>query len=298
MIAPVVPAIALLIGLLWTPAAASVQERTLTDAEHQLVRSAATILVDVDSSTWRSRGRVSFAVGPAVREKLRTAGYTVVQDAREPHDLTMKVFYREERGRQFRADLYETDVRATLSLSHPTLGVLLMVRIDEFSSDDGMTNAPYVDVLHKIESNPYFYFLGDLVRGFLTARRDAAGTLIDGVNRLVDDEGLRRYPHVDTAALTEDPLAGPELLYGAQALGRTARELGALREARGVPVLTRLLEYPDRQVRISAVTALGQIRTETARSVLERAARQDRAPDVRAAAAEALARLPQPASAP
>lgn len=290
-------ATAVLVGLLCAPAGAGVQERTLTEPERALLRGASTIYVEVESSTWRQRGRVSFAIGPSVRAKLRSAGFAPVSDPQEPHDLTLKVFYREERGRQFRADLYETDIRATLSLLHPTLGVLLLVRVDESSSDAGVTNAPYVDVLHKIEGNPAFYFFGDLVRGYLAEGRDAPATLIRGAERLLEDEDFRRYPHADTAALSGEMLAGPELLYGAQALERTARELGALREARALPLLTRLLDHHDRQLRLAAVAALSQLQAEAARPALERVAAEDVSPEVRAAAAQALARLPRAAPA-
>ncbi len=289
---------ALFLGFFPVSAAAFMQTRELTEADQQRLSQARTIAVEVESSTWRSRGRVSFAVMPSVRAKLRAAGFTVVQREGEPHDLTLKVAYREERGRQFRADLYETDIRCAISLTHPTLGVLLLVRIEESSSDEGLTNAPYVDVLHKVESNPYFYFLGDLIKGFLATRRDAGATLIAGAERLGDDEDLRRYPYADTAAETGDMLAGPELLYGVQALARTARELGVLREARAVPVLAKLLEYPDDRIRLSAAMALGQLQSPAARTSLERAAAHDRDRAVRAAAAEALARLPAHTLAP
>ncbi|WP_447971998.1 HEAT repeat domain-containing protein [Nitrospira sp. Kam-Ns4a] len=286
------------LGLFPVSAAALMQTRELTEADLERLGQARAIRVEGDSSTWRSRGRVSFAVMPSVRAKLRAAGFTVVQSEGEPHDLTLKVAYREERGRQFRADLYETDIRCAISLTHPTLGVLLLVRIEESSNDEGLTNAPYVDVLHKVESNPYFYFLGDLIKGFLATRRDAGATLIAGAERLGDDEDLRQYPHVDTAAETGDMLSGPELLYGAQALARTARELGVLREARAVPVLAKLLEHPDYRVRLSAATALGQLQSPAARTSLERAAAHDRDRTVRAAAAEALSRLPAHTLAP
>jgi hypothetical protein len=289
---PVLLTAAVLIGLVGTPAGAAVQERTLAEGERALIRNAAAIYVEVESSTWRPRGRVSFAIGPSVRAKLRAAGFAVRLDEREPHDLTLKVFYREERGRQFRADLYETDVHATLSLLHPTLGVLLLVRVDESSSDAGVTNAPYVDVLHKIEGNPSFYFFGDLVRGYLSEGRDAPATLIRGAERLLEDEEFRLYPHADTAALSGEMLAGPEFLYGTQALERAARELGALREARATPLLTRLLHHHDRQLRLAAVAALAQLQDESARPALEHLAEQDTSGDVRAAAAEALARMP------
>src|SRR5947208_14676074 len=106
--------------LVMRPPVAPAEEPMVGGAERQLVDRAITVYVDATSSTWRSRGRVSFQVVPSVRMKLQSAGFAVVQNQTDPHDLTLKVEYREERGSQFGIDLYATDISLVASLEHPT----------------------------------------------------------------------------------------------------------------------------------------------------------------------------------
>jgi len=152
----------LVVCLVMGPQVAQAEEQVLNNAERQQASRTTTLYVDAKSSTWRPRGRISFPVVPSLRMKLHSAGFAVVQNRTDPHDLMLKVEYREERGRQFRIDLYETDIAFVASLEHPTEGELLRLTIRESSGVTESTNAPYLEVLRKFETNPYFYFLGDI----------------------------------------------------------------------------------------------------------------------------------------
>lgn len=66
------------------------------------------IYLDVQASTWRPRGRVSFGIVPSVRMKLASAGFAVTQAPESPHGLILTVDYREERGKQISLNLYGT----------------------------------------------------------------------------------------------------------------------------------------------------------------------------------------------
>src|SRR6058998_1787978 len=181
--------------LVMTPLAPQAGERGSSDAEPQLENPHTTLYVDVKSSTWRPRGRISFPVVPSLRMKLHSAGIAVVQNQTDPHDLILKVEYREERGRQFRIGLYETDIAFVASLEHPTEGELLRLVIRESSGLTESTNAPYLEVLRKFETNPYFYFLGDIIKGSVVSRRDTTGSLIEGLQRLqVKEEPIHVSP--------------------------------------------------------------------------------------------------------
>ena len=70
------------------------------------------VYLDVQASTWRSRGRISFGIEPILRMKLTSAGFTVTQDPGQPSDLTVRVEYREERGERIAVNLYGTDITA------------------------------------------------------------------------------------------------------------------------------------------------------------------------------------------
>ena len=278
--------------LVMGPLVTSAEERVLSDAADQLVNRTTTLYVDVKSSTWRPRGRVSFPVVPSLRMKLHSAGIAVVQNQTDPHDLILKVEYREERGRQFRIGLYETDIAFVASLEHPTEGELLRLVIRESSGLTESTNAPYLEVLRKFETNPYFYFLGDIIKGFVVSRRDTIGSLIEGLRRLqVKEEPITVSP-TDELPSTASTLPTFETLYAGLAREKTIQELGRLQDPRAVPVLIALLEHADPGVRLASVRALESIRDAKSRSAIERLAKQDLDQEVRAAAKAALPTLP------
>lgn len=278
--------------LVMRPPVAPAEEQMVGGAERQLVDRATTVYVDATSSTWRSRGRVSFQVVPSVRMKLQSAGFAVVQNQTDPHDLTLKVEYREERGSQFRIDLYATDITLVASLEHPTEGQLLRLTIRESSGLNEMGNAPYLQVLQRLETNPYFYFLGDIIKGFVVSRRDTIGSLIEGLRRLqVKEEPITVSP-TDELPSTASTLPTFETLYAGLAREKTIQELGRLQDPRAVPVLIALLEHADPGVRLASVLALESIRDAKSRSAIERLAKQDLDQEVRAAAKAALPTLP------
>jgi len=271
------------------PLVAQAEERVLSDAESQLVTRTTTLYLNAKSSTWRPRGRVSFPVVPSLRMKLQSAGFGVAQNQTDPHDLILKVEYREERGRQFRIDLYETDIAFVASLEHPTEGELLRLTIRESSGLTELGNAPYLEVLQKFETNPYFYFLGDIIKGLVVSRRDTTGSLIECLQRLE----VKEEPIIVSSIDDRLPSAIPtfETHYARLARAKTIHELGRLQDPRAVPVLMTLLEHFDPSVRLASVRALESIREPKSWPALERLAEQDLDRDVRAAAKAALTTL-------
>ena len=279
--------------LVMRPPVAPAEEQMVGGAERQLVDRATTVYVDATSSTWRSRGRVSFQVVPSVRMKLQSAGFAVVQNQTDPHDLTLKVEYREERGSQFRIDLYATDISLVASLEHPTEGQLLRLTIRESSGLNEMGNAPYLQVLQRLETNPYFYFLGDIIRGHVVSRVDMTGALIEGLERIeAKDQSILMSPLGDQLPAAESTLPTFESHYTRLAREKTIHELGRLQDPRAVPVLVTLLEHPDPGVRLASVRALQSMREVKSLSAFERLAEKDSDHEVRAAAKAALASPP------
>jgi hypothetical protein len=68
------------------------------------------IHLDVQASTWRPSGRISFGIVPTLRTKLMSAGFTVIEDRDHPHGMTLRVEYREERGKPISFNLFGTDI--------------------------------------------------------------------------------------------------------------------------------------------------------------------------------------------
>jgi len=85
----------------------------------------------IHASTWRPRGRTSFGLVPFLKMKLTSAGLAVTEDPESPHDLTLTVDYREERGTPISIRLSGTEITCVMLLDHPQEGRLLYTKIHE-----------------------------------------------------------------------------------------------------------------------------------------------------------------------
>lgn len=250
------------------------------------------IYLDVQASTWRSRGRVSFGIVPSLRMKLISAGFAVTQDPESPHDLTLKVDYREEKGKQITFSLSGTEITCVMILDSPQLGRVVFPTIHVFPSYTGMVTAPYVEVVEKFQTSPYFYYLGDLVRGQVDGYLDSTGALIKAVDRHFDRE--RHPPAVtpfDTLESPAETFPDVDLLFSGSAQENAVEELGRLKDARAIGLLEQLMFHPERGTRLRAVLALGEFDAPTVAPAMMRIVQTESDTDVRNAAAAALTRL-------
>ena len=282
----------LAVGLLWGGLSASAGERTMTDAEYERVRHAKTIYMDIAFSTWMPRGKTLSDVAPSLRTSLASVGFTVVRNSTDSHDLTLKVDYREERGKQYKFDMYGTDITCVIQLQHPELGSLLDMMIQESSANPESGTPPYLETLERFQTNPYFYFLGQFVRASISSRPDRTGVLLQSLQRLIDNEHQRTDMHAPDLGDGMLEMVHGETLYPQLVRENTIRELGRLKDPQAVPLLMTLLGHGNRQVRLLSVRALGAIRADEARPAIERMAQQEGDREVRQAAAAALAGLP------
>ncbi|MGH7167690.1 MAG: HEAT repeat domain-containing protein [Nitrospiraceae bacterium] len=262
-------------------------EPILTDEQRQTLGRAKTIYVDVAASTWMPRGRTLSDVGPSLRTKLASAGFTVVRNQTDRHELTLKVLYREAQGRQYRIDTYGTDITCVVQLEHAGIGPLLDLTIQESSTYPETGTPPYLEALEKFVVNPYFYLLGDLVKGRVTSGLDTTGALIEGLERLAEHEPVKSDPLKGEYLMSSD-----EVMFYTSARENVIQELGRLKDLRAVPILTKLLRHSDPRVRLLSVRALRSIAAVASRSAIERVAQQDKDREVRRAAAAALDGLP------
>lgn len=283
----------LVIGLLWGSLSASAGERPLTDAEYELLRHAKTIYVEVAFSTWMPRGKTLADVAPTLRTSLASAGFTVIRTSTGAHDLTLKVGYREERGKQYKIDMYGTDITCLVRLEHPELGSLLDMTIGESSANSESSTPPYLETLERFHTNPYFYFVGDFVKARVASRLNRTEVLLQSLQRLMQNEP----PRGDQPENVHAFLPG-DMIYPLMVRDNTIQELGRLKDRRAVPFLTTLLGHKDRQVRLLSVHALGAIQADEARPDIERVAQQDGDREVRQAAATVLVGLPHSSPTP
>lgn len=249
------------------------------------------IYLDVQASTWRPRGRVSFGIVPSVRMKLASAGFAVTQAPESPHGLILTVEYREERGKQISFNLYGTEIMCVILLDHPQQGRLLSVKIHESPVYAGLVTAPYVEVVEKFQANPYFYFLGDLIRGRIDAHLDTTGALIQALDRHVDRE---RHPRavtpLDTLESPAETFSDLDLHFAGLARENAVEELGRLKDSRAIELLKSLMFDSDPRTRLRAVLALGEFDAPALAPAIARVVQADSDPDVRDAAISVLAR--------
>ena len=249
------------------------------------------IYLDVQASTWRPRGRVSFGIVPSVRMKLASAGFAVTQAPESPHGLILTVEYREERGKQISFNLYGTEIMCVILLDHPQQGRLLSVKIHESPAYAGLVTAPYVEVVEKFQANPYFYFLGDLIRGRIDAHFDTTGALIQALDRHVDRE---RHPRavtpLDTLESPAETFSDLDLHFAGLARENAVEELGRLKDSRAIELLKSLMFDSDPRTRLRAVLALGEFDAPALAPAIARVVQADSDPDVRDAAISVLAR--------
>lgn len=260
------------------PVPASESAPTLVDL--QRLPASPAVRIDAQAATWRYRGRVSFPLLATLKTRLKDAGLSVTESEDAPHDLVLKVDYREERGREFRFDLYATDIVAQIELTQPGRGSLLHLTVRASSRYPQSESRPYVDAIEQFETNPYFYFLGEIVSGRLQGQTDMTAILI---------QALERMPEQGQAMDDHSLMLPSETLHVTWARQNAMQELGRLGDPRAVPVLARLMEHTDWRIRLASVGALREIGSDPARAAIERASRQDPDPEVRSAAVTALA---------
>jgi hypothetical protein len=230
---------------------------------------------------------VSFPVEPSLRLKLAKAGVTVSDEKDAPDTVVLHVDYREEQGAPLTVGLYGTVLVCKMTWEPGNGQAPFHLAIQE-SSTEALGNAPYVEAVLMLETNPYFFFFGDIMRGTLLAAQDVTGGLIAGLQRQVQDEEAKPLFPVDPFPNPADTLPAPDELHSRKAKERTIDELGRLKDPRAAGVLTALLSHPRPLIRVKAVTALAALGLPASRDAIRALADRDPDPDVRAAAHTAL----------
>lgn len=255
------------------------------------LRKPPVIYLDVNTSTWRTRGRVSFALTPALKSKLTSAGFAVTQDPETPRDLILTVDYREERGKPISLGLSGTEITCLVALDDPRRGRLLATRIHESPSYAELVTAPYVEVVEKLQENPYFYFLGDLIRGSVEDHLDLPGALVQALAHRFERQLHQRVPTpFDTLLSPAETFPDLDLYYASRAWENAIEELGRLKESRAIPVLERLMLHSDRRIRLRAILALGEFDVPSVAAAMTRILETEADAGVRDAAQAVLAR--------
>ena len=265
----------------------------LTDpAVFSTLRTANTIYVDVQASSWKPRGRLLWDPPADIRAKLIAVGFEIVREKTHPHALTLTGSYEETRGRQFGINRYGTVLTGTFRIEHHEKGPLFEITIQERAMLTPSGTLPYLDSLHNFLTNPYYHFLGEIVDGQVHRNLDA--------RRVFLKELRANVAHDAAPSVSDNPDWIPEgihsmqqahTLYEPVAARRTIGEFVQADDDRIVAILPDLLSHPDVYVKVRSVRAFGDFRVLEALPLLRDLEKNAKQIEVRNAASATIARL-------
>jgi hypothetical protein len=247
-----------------------------------------TILLAGEVHTWLDLGEPPYNAPITIKMKLERAGFRVTLDPDEAYEAVLVINYNETAGREYRALEMGTDIVCDLSLIELAVDrerPVLTIHVTEGTSWPTAIGSLYWDAVQNFEENPYYYYLGDLVRAWLADREGAV-------------EVFRRM------VLRPAPEPAPEQGAGTQASGHIVAHAGARKNAllelgrqKDPRLLPTLWHFFDQQEDISLrETALAAIAESGDQAALDRLAaiyEKEQDPDHRAALNRAMQRLRQ-----
>lgn len=251
--------------------------------------NAPSVYVDVVAETWKTRGRLLYDIEGSVLRNLASAGFHVVRHQDDMHELTLVVRYREERGEQYDINAYGTVIHGKFYLDSPQSESSWQFTISETSNNSISGPPPYLDALERFETNPYYFFLGDILRGHVQQDLEPRRGLLFALERMMSLEGSL----INTdRTVSSDMLKPPEPhampvsqeLYATTAVRRALDKYVDSGDRRVIPMLFRLIHHQDPAVRIGAIEAFGALYVKESQSDLLELSQKDLDPQVRQAA--------------
>ena len=247
-----------------------------------------TIQVIVQTSTWKTRGRLLYDVEGSILKKLSLAGFQAVHDTKKPHQYQLVVQYEEERGAKYGVELWGTTINTSFLFRGAGMEEPLSWEIREISTNTVSGPAPYLDALLKFETHPHYFFLGSMLKSMTKGVGNQPEALTQAVTEFV----LVVYPTIDDA-VTDDGVRiqdhfmdNSRRVYQEVALQRALDELvhQNISDDRLAPIAERLLESEDPHSRVRAVQILGRTHNEAFQETIKKLATDDPNRAVRQAA--------------
>lgn len=245
---------------------------------------APSIYVHVEAATWKPRGRFLYDIEGSILTKLALSGFKIVRNKHDAHQLTLVVIYREERGEQYYVDAFGTVIHGKFYLDSDSSWQLNIV---ESSTNSISGTPPYLDALRKFETNPYYFFLNEILRGHVQNNLDVLGGLIFALKRtMAFEKASTESPRQLDYANPQDvhTMHSSQVLYKPAAISRAIAECVDSQDRRVIPVLVELLSHSEPAVRSRAIEGLGSYGVLESRMQLLEMAQNDPHPHVRATA--------------
>ena len=205
-----------------------------------------TIQVIVQTSTWKTRGRLLYDVEGSILKKLSLAGFLAIHDKKKAHQYQLVVQYEEERGAQYGVELWGTIIHASFLFRGVNISEPLTWEIRETSTNTVSGPAPYLDALLKFETHPHYFFLGSMLKKMTKGVGSQSGALTQAVTEFV----LVVYPTIAEAAkqdgvrVQDHFMENSQRVYQEVALQRALNELvhQDIPDEELVPIAERLLD--------------------------------------------------------
>ena len=278
-------------GVASDPALANVTY--LTDpAVFSTLRTANTIYVDVQATSWKPRGRLLWDAPADIRTKLIAVGFEIVREKTQPHALTLTGSYEETRGRQFGINRYGTVLTGTFRIEHHEKGPLFEISLQEKATLTPSGTLPYLDSLHNFLTNPYYHFLGEIVDGQIHRNQDAHRVFLKELRAKVAREAVPEgSENSDWLPEGIHSMQQAHTLYEPVAARRTIGEFVQEDDDRIVGILPDLLNHPDVYVKVRSVQAFGDFAVTEALPLLRDLEENAKEVEVRHAASATISRL-------
>jgi hypothetical protein len=238
----------LLLGTLSRAALAASPASSYTQEQRESLRGVRTLLVTSSVSTWLDLPTPPYNVPITVKTKLERAGFQVVFDSSLAHDAVVTIGYRETPGHQYQRLEQGTNISCRIALKHPGIGPVLSYDFDA-STGPIPAGSLYWDAVQHLEENPYYYYLGELVKGWLSAQEEPG---------VVFSRALRQ-PAMTFSVDGGGTQPSDQVVANQEARLNAIMELGRLKERRALETLWELVRLPDERQRLAAVAAIGEI---------------------------------------
>ena len=277
----------------FAPDRAQAKVEYLTDpAVFSTLRTANTIYVDVQASTWKTRGRLLWDAPADIRTKLIAVGFEIVREKNQPHALTLTGSYEETRGRQFGINRYGTVLSGTFRIEHHEKGPLFEITIQEKATLTPSGTLPYLDSLHNFLTNPYYHYLGEIIDGQVHRSQDAHRVFLKELRaKVVREAGPRVSDNPDWIPEGIHSMQQAHTLYEPVAARRAIGEFVKADDDGIVGILPDLLNHPDVYVKVRSVEAFGDFGVTDALPLLRDLEKSAKEVEVRNAASATISRL-------
>ena len=266
--------------------------KSLADPNVFPMRTANTIYVEVQTSTWKTRGRFLWDAPADIRAKLIAVGFEIVREKTQPHALSLTGSYEETRGRQFGINRYGTVLSGTFRIGHHAKGPLFEITIQERAALTASGTLPYLDSLHNFLTNPYYHFLGEIVDGQIHRNYDAHRVFLKELRaNVAHDAAPRVSDNPDWIPEGIHSMQQAHTLYEPVAARRTIREFVQAEDDQIIDLLPDLLNHPDVYVKVRSIQAFGDFGVMEALPLLRDLEKNAKEIEVRNAAFATISRL-------